>query len=294
MDGTMAVAGARPVRMRFAAGLVAGLVLPLLLGEAYLRIEPSERILTYLGDQSPLSGRYVPDPELGAGYQTLSDYRPFRGPDFAQMKSLNSPEPTWLFFGNSFAYGLSLAAKAERPTYRIYYLQELKDRPHLRIAQAKLLLESGMRPQHLFFTLIPLEIRNYARSPLSSVYVNRNGAINYHFRAPPWPWNNLIAHSRLALIAWVSSGLHNSDLLLRHSQVSEFLPAPVVNDFRRMFHIIGRLSREFHVPATVVIFPHRNQILQDDSKFVMQRTLESLGQEAGVARFFFLIGITRR
>jgi hypothetical protein len=201
------------------------------------------------------------------------------------MKSLNSPEPTWLFFGNSFAYGLSLAAKAERPTYRIYYLQELKDRPHLRIAQAKLLLESGMRPQHLFFTLIPLEVRNYARSPLSSVYVNRNGAINYHFRAPPWPWNNLIAHSRLALIAWVSSGLHNSDLLLRHSQVSEFLPAPVVNDFRRMFHIIGRLSREFHVPATVVIFPHRNQILQDDSKFVMQRTLESLGQEAGVNVF---------
>jgi hypothetical protein len=201
------------------------------------------------------------------------------------MASLNSDEPTWLFFGNSFAYGLSLAAKGQRPLYRIYYLQESKDRLHLRIAQARLLLQSGMRPQRMLFTLIPLEVREYARTPLSSVYVNRNGAINYQFRSPPRPLDRLIDHSRLALLAWVGSGLHHFDLTLRHSQVSEYLPPQVIDDFRKMFEVVGKLSRDYNVPATVVIFPHRNQILSDSSKFVMQRTLKRLGEEAGISVF---------
>ena len=285
MDGTIAALGARRGRMRFAVGLVAGLVLPLLLGEVYLRIDPPESVHAYLGDRSPLKGSYVSDPVLGAGYRALADYRPLHDPKFVEMASLNSPEPTWLFFGNSFAYGLSLAAKELRPSYRMYYLQERKDRLHLRIAQARLLLESGLRPQHLFFTVIPLEVRAYARTPLSSVYVNRNGAINYHYRLPGPPLDRLITHSRLALVAWVSSGLHQSDLLLRHSQVSEFLPQPVVDDFRRMFEVIGELSRKYQVPATVVTLPHRNQILRDESRFVMQRTLIRLGEQAGIKVF---------
>jgi hypothetical protein len=201
------------------------------------------------------------------------------------MSSLNSAEPTWLFFGNSFAYGLSLAAKTERPSHRIYYLQEPKDRIHLRIAQARLLLENGLRPQHMFFTLIPLEVREYARTPLSSVYVNRHGAINYRFRLPPRPLDSLVAHSRLALLGWIGSGLHHFDVTLRHSQVSEYLPPAVVEDFRRMFDAIGKLSRDYDVPATIVIFPHRNQILQDRSQFVMQRELERLGKGAGIMVF---------
>jgi hypothetical protein len=271
--------------MRFAVGLVAGLVLPLLFGETYLRIDPPESIHAYLGDQSPLKGIYVPDTVLGAGYRVLADYRPLHDPKFAEMASLNSPEPTWLFFGNSFAYGLSLAAKELRPSYRMYYLQERKDRLHLRVAQARLLLESGLRPQHMFFTVIPLEVRAYARTPLSSVYVNRNGAINYRYRLPGWPLDGMITQSRLGLVAWVSSGLHHSDLLLRHSQVSEFLPQPVVDDFRRMFEVIADLSRKYDVPATVVVFPHRNQILRNDSKFVMQKTLIRLGEEIGIRVF---------
>jgi hypothetical protein len=284
-DGTLSGADLRPRRMRFAAGLVAGLVLPLLVGEAFLRIEPPESIQIHLGDQSPLSGRYIPDAVLGAGYRALSDYRPTTGLKLAELNPLNSPEPTWLFFGNSFANGLRRAVQAQRPSHRMYYLQERGDRLHLRIAQARLLLESGMRPEQLFFTVIPLEVRNYGRTPLSSVYVNRNGAINYRFRTPGPPWDSLLRHSRLALVAWVSSGLHHSDPLLRNSQISESVPRPVVDDFRRMFEAIGRLSREYQVPATVVVFPHRNQILGNDSKFVMQQTFARLGQEAGIRVF---------
>jgi hypothetical protein len=285
MDGTIAALGARRGRMRFAVGFSAGLLLPLLFGEAYLRIDPPTNIHAYLGDQSPLSGFYVPDPVLGARYRALTDYRPFLGPNFSELASLNAPEPTWLFFGNSFAAALAQAAEKQRPSFRMYYLQERKDRLHLRIAQARLLLESGMRPQQMFFTLIPLEVREYARIPLQSVYVNLNGAISYRFRLPPRPWDKLIANSRLALLAWVSSGLHYSDLSLRHSQVSEFVPAPVIEDFRRMFGEIGKLSREYDVPASIVVFPHRNQILRDGSKFVMQRVLTQLGEEAGLRVF---------
>jgi hypothetical protein len=268
-------------RARFVVGVLIGLVAPLIFGEAYARLRPPADIQEYLGDDSPLTGIYRPDPVLGADYRSIADYRPAEAPPFAEIRPLNVPQ-TWLFFGNSFARQLSVKAREELPSHRILFFREFKDRLHLRIAEARMLLKDGLAPERMIFTLIPGEIAAYVKLPLSSVYVNRGGAITYRVRMPPAPWDRIIAHSRLALMAWVRSGLYQAMPRFRPSLITEIVPEIVVADFRRLFGVLGDLSREYRVPVTVVVFPDRRQILSGDSKFAMQKMVAELGKQAAL------------
>jgi hypothetical protein len=268
-------------RFRFVIGVLIGLCVPMIFGEAYVRLRPPADIQEYLGDESPLKGIYRPDPVLGADYRSIDDYHPTEAPPFAEIRPLNVPQ-TWLFFGNSFAFGMSVTAKKEMPSHRILFFREAKDRLHLRVAEARMLLENGLKPERMIFTLISGEIAAYVNLPLSSVYVNRGGAITYRVRMPPAPWNQVLIHSRLALMAWVRSGLYQANPGFRPWHITEIVPEIAVDDFRRLFGVLGELSREHGIPVTVIIFPDRRQILSNNSKFTMQKMIIELGKESGL------------
>jgi hypothetical protein len=180
---------------------------------------------------------------------------------------------------------MSVTARDELPAHRILFFREAKDRLHLRIAQARMLLENGLKPERMIFTLISGEIADYVKIPLSSVYVNRGGAITYRVRMPPAPWDQALIHSRLALMAWVHSGLYQAIPGFRPWDITETIPEIVVADFRRLFGVLGELSRQHGIPVTVIIFPDRRQILSDNSNFTMQKTIIALGKEAGLDVF---------
>lgn len=59
----------------FMIGLLLGLATPMAIGEAYVRAHPPNDILAYLGEASPLSGVYRPDPIIGADYRSPADFR---------------------------------------------------------------------------------------------------------------------------------------------------------------------------------------------------------------------------
>ena len=92
-----AIRAASGDRSRFVIGVLIGLLVPLLFGEAYARLRPPADIQEYLGDASPLKGIYRPDTVLGADYISIDDYRPVEAPPFAEIHPLNVPQ-TWLFF----------------------------------------------------------------------------------------------------------------------------------------------------------------------------------------------------
>lgn len=284
MDGTVTVTGAPRARVRFAVGLVAGLALPLLAGEAYVRFQPPEDLEPYLGDQSSRSGIYRPDPRLRVDYRSIDDYVPYDTPRLADITWPDPSQPVWLFFGNSFARGMSAAVRAALPSHRVLFFREAKDEFHLRVAQARLLLENGLRADRMFFTLIPIEFARYVLRPLPWVYVNSHGSISQRFRMPGWPLDQLLTHSWLARVAWIRTKLHHADPTFRMSRITEIVPQTVLDDFKVMFGILAEVSRKHSVPTTIVLLPDRRQIL-GRSDFTLQNKLIELAKGAGLDVF---------
>lgn len=278
-DSPTTVVPRKPARIRLAAGLVAGFLLPILLAEAYVRLHPPEDLHIYLGDSLHRSGIYRPDPVLRAGYRSAAEYVPFEAPRIADLRPLNSEQPTWLFLGNSFARGLSASVNERLPSHRVLFYREAKDEFHLRVAQFRLLLESGLRPDHAFFTLIPIEVARYVLRPLDWVHVSRDGALSSKFRLPGEPIDSLLNSSWLARIAWVRSRMHRADPTFRMSRITETVPQGALGDFDTMLHALAGLARKYEVPVTIVVLPDRRQIL-DQSSFSLQEKLATIVRRA--------------
>jgi hypothetical protein len=270
-------------RLRLAAGILAGLLLPLFAAEYYVHLKPPQDLEPYLGDAAP-SGIYRPDPVLRVDYKSIDDYTPFEAPRLADLKPLNVEQSTWLFFGNSFARGLSASVRERLPSHRILFFREAKDELHMRIAQLRLLLESGLKPERVFFTIIPIEVARYVIRPLKWVYVNRQGAISSKYNLPGEPINTVLEQSWLARLAWVRSKLHLADPTFRMSRITEAVPATAIEDFRTMFNALGEVSRKHGVPVTIVTLPDRRQIL-GESSFALQEQLSALIKSARLDKF---------
>ena len=284
MNGAVAIAGSRTGRFRLVVGIVIGLLLPLVAGEAYVRLLPLADLKPYLGDSYSRSGVYRPDPVLRVDYRSPDDFVPFDGtPRLRDLKPLNV-DRTWLFFGVSFAGGMSRWAGQSLPSHRTLFYRENGDEFHMRIAQARLLLENGLRPERMFFPMIPVEFARYVLRPLSWVDVNRYGAITYRVRMPGWPLDTLLAHSWLARVAWVRSKLHLASPTYRLSRITESVPQTVIDDFELMLGALGELSRKHQVPATIVLLPDRRQVL-GSSKFELQNKISALARKAGLDVF---------
>jgi hypothetical protein len=284
MNGAVAIAGSRTGRLRLVVGIAIGLLLPLVAGEAYVRLLPPADLKPYLGDSYSRSGIYRPDPVLRVDYRSPDDFVPSDGtPRLRDLKPLNV-DRTWLFFGVSFAGGMSRWAGNSLPSHRVLFFRETGDEFHMRVAQARLLLENGLRPERMFFPVIPVEFARYVLRPLSWVDVTRQGSIAYRIRMPGWPLDALLAHSWLARVAWVRSKLHLASPTYRLSRITESVPQTVIDDFESMLGALGELSRKHNVPATIVLLPDRRQIL-GSSNFELQDKMSALARKAGLDVF---------
>lgn len=262
-----------------AAGVIAGLSLPLVLGEAFARLRPPSNIQEFLGDGSRLSGNYRSEPLLGIGYRSPELYQPSEAPKLAQIPK-TSAKPTWMFFGVSFAWGISKIADRDMPSHRILFFREAGDRLNMRIPQARMILDYGIKAERLIFVLIPLEIARYTETPISYFNVNKNGALTYRVRKPSRPFDRIVDNSRLALIGWVRARRHNALPNFRLSTITENVPEIVERDFRTMFGELGKLQREKGVPVTILILPDRRQVLNEGSNYELQKKMATLAKEA--------------
>jgi hypothetical protein len=277
----MSVRTAKGTGWLVAAGVIAGLVVPLALGEAFMRLRPPENVRQFLDGDPALKGAYKSDSVLRMNYRSPDLYRPAEAPRLAEI-SKSSPKPTWMFFGVSFAKGISETAHRVMPSHRILFFREINDRMNMRVQQARMILDYGIKAERMIFVLIPLEVARYTETPLSYFNVNEKGAVAYSLRMPPQPFAWIVENSRLALVGWVRARRHNALPNFRLSAITENVPQTVQDDFRLMFGELDRLAREKGVPATIVILPDRRQVLNDGSNYALQKTMAALAKDAGI------------
>ena len=258
----MSVAGA----VRTLLGAVAGLLVLLLAGELFLRLAPPGDLRPYLGAELGLSGPYVADPVLGADYRSYDAFAaPYAG-RLEQLQQENSRRPVWAMFGNSFVQAAGMlgdTAQAALPDRQIFYLK--RNEPiYLRIAQLRLLLSNGLRPERVFFILLPVDLFGIALDPVVGLEVTPDGAIGRKLRKP-----GLLApvldNSRLALAAWTRSGRYRLLPGFRGESVLEPLPGLVTDELDRLFGEIAAVASQHHVPAMIVFIPNKEQIMGGQS-----------------------------
>ena len=252
----------RLISLSFLVGVLIGCATAFLLGELITRISLPKDLEPFLAEASPRSGVYRVDPELGVDYRSVDDFRSEYRERLAQLDTSNQAHRTWAWFGNSFvqAHGmLGDMAQRDHPEIRMFYLQQNSDLP-LHIAQMRLLLESGLKPERIVLVLPPLELLPLLKQPLASMSVNSCGAIVYRWRPPPEPFEDLIKSSHLALLAWIRSGRHAGNPSFLPSRLTEELPPSIKQDLAAIFRVLGRLSRQYNIPVTVLVLPNREQI----------------------------------
>ena len=174
-------------------------------------------------------------------------------------------------------------AQAAMPEVRMFYLQR-NERPGLRVAQMRLLLDHGLRPQRIIFVLLPVDAVSLCKQPLQSIHVNSHGAITTRLRMPAQPFDVLLRHSQLATLAWIRSGRHVWNPGFRMSQISDTLPQPLPDDLKQLVSAIGGLSRKHSVPVTVLLIPNREQII-GKAKFALQDSVIAMCRGQGLDWF---------
>jgi hypothetical protein len=277
--------GRRPWRasaVSFVSGLLGTTVAVLLLGEGYARFAPPNDFRHYVeGDAK--NAIYRADPVLGADYRSYQDFAAENARRLGELGPLDLPKPTWLFLGNSFVQApgmLADSASQALPTKRIFSLGRNVDLP-LRVAQARLLLRAGLRPERILFVLLPLDVWQIGPRPLSYIVVTAEGRIAARIRWPAPPWGKFIRASALATIAWVRGGWAAGDPAARIALIDQ-TPAPrMQSDLRKLLGALADVAREFTAPTTVVAVPDREQVF-GKSGFGLQAALRAICAQAGL------------
>jgi hypothetical protein len=266
-------------RVRLAAGFALGLAVPAALGEIHVRWRPPTDIVEYLGDEAPLRGAYRADPALGADYVAYEALRAEYADRLAELGPLDAAAaPTWAWFGNSFVQApgmLGDAAQAALPRHRMFYLKR-NEPMHLRVAQARQLLEAGLRAERILFVVLPLDAALYGARRLASLTVNPHGAITWRPRMPAPALAAAVAGSRLAFVGWVRSGRHADDPAFRPRDVMTRVAPSLRADLRAQLGALSEAARRHAVPVTLVLVPNREQILGSGG-FALQDALADIG-----------------
>ena len=252
----------RQLRLRFLLGLLAGFAGALLLGELITRLRLPEDLQPFLGEASPLTGVYRPDPELGADYRSVEDFREKYRDRLRELEEPNRPQRTWAWFGNSFVQAQGMLgdmAQTNHPDIRMFYLRHNSELP-MHVAHLRLLLDSGLRPERVIMVILPVDLIPLGKQPLNTITVNSHGAITYRWRPAPAPFDAVLHSSRLALLGWVRSGRQTGYLPFQPRSRSDELPSSLTQDLATIFQVVGRISRKHDVPLTVVLLPNREQI----------------------------------
>ncbi|MBY0533031.1 MAG: hypothetical protein K2P86_13765 [Xanthobacteraceae bacterium] len=264
-----------------AAGVLAGLIVPLVLGETFARLRPPANTHEFLGDASPWRGDFTADPKQIVRYNADSIYSTH---DLVPLSTIpkTADRPTWLYSGVSFGWGIWNQTDQMKLPRRVLYMHQINDRLHMRIAHARRILEYGIKLDRIVFVLIPLEIARYTETPLASIYVNNKGAITQRVRPAPPPFDWVLDHSRLALLGYIRARLHTWLPYFRLSTITENFPPIVENDFRFMLGQMAELQKQFGVKITVAVLPDRRQVLNDNSNYAMQNAFRAIGKETGI------------
>lgn len=270
-----------PERLRFVAGLAFGLALPLLFAELVARFQPPQDLRLYRDDDT--TGIYRPDPVLRLDYHSFAGFEKENAMALQRLGALDDPRATWLFFGNSFVQAegmLGATAQAALPEKRIFYLGRNEILP-LRVAQARLLVAHGLRPERIIFTLLPNDFLGLGVQPLETMRVSPRGALKYRLRLPPEPLASIVRGSRLTELAWVRSGRHVLHPEFRGHHLTERAPPSIVHDVGVLLGEMKRVAQQGNAQLTVLLIPNREQIFGTGG-FALQDAILDVCREQGI------------
>lgn len=272
-------------RRRFVAGVLLSAGLLVGVAEGFLRLFPMPDLHLYLGEESPSSGPFVADPEWVVAYRNWDAFAAENEKALAPYLPLSGnadPRPVWAFFGNSFVQdpgGLADSVRdkvSDRHVFKLGRLEQIE----VRLAQVRLLLEHGFRPERLFVELMCVDTLRLGPHPLASTRVTPRGAITYVPVLPPGPLGRLIGQSRLALTARVRVGDHKGNSRFNMVHLYQRVEEPLLGDLCRLFGNLARLTRKHNIPTTIGLLPDNNQILRR-SGFAFQDAFTPLLHEMG-------------
>ena len=274
-------------RLRRSAALAAGVAFAsltlLAASEGFLRHFPPRDFRPYLGDDSGLTGPSRAGDRFGVRYRSWDafegDYRERLG----ELREASGSPRCWAMFGSSFVHMRGQLADTARAT--------LPDRPlfnlgrnellFVRAAQVELLLDRGMRPERVFFVLVPNDLSPLTTHSLSQIHVTPGGGIAYAPNLPAGRAGRALRHCRLGMLAWVRTGRHRAVPTFPLHGCARGVPPGVLADAGRILAGLGEAGRRHAVPITVVLLPDHHQILRG-VPFRLQDQLTPLCREAGL------------
>ena len=257
----------RGTRRQWSLGFLLAMATILALAEVFLRIFPPRDLQPYLGERSPLSGIYKPDRAFGVTYQSFDAFAADNAKALRPWLPLDGPperRAIWAMFGSSFVHMRGMLADTARQSVTdraIFNLGKNEPVP-VRMAQIQLLLERGLKPERLFFQIMPLDFAGLAEQPLASYHVTARGALTYRPKVPDGSWGRWILNSRLALTAWCRTGLQKGDAFASRGRLTAAVDDGLMRDARHLFGALARVMKQHDVPATVILIPNYEQIWQ--------------------------------
>jgi hypothetical protein len=269
----------------FVLGCVLAVALLAGFAELFLRLFPPHDLDPYLGEDTPLTGIYRPDGDFSVTYRSWDAFRADNAErlrEFLPFEADRDGRPLWAFFGNSFVQApgmLADTARAGVPDRRIFNLGR-NEHLFLRLAQVKLLLEHGMKPERIFIELMPVDVVPMGSQPLATNHVTARGALTYllprQVRLVDW----LMGHSRLALTASVRTGRQRGNPAFRSDRLYQGLHDPLLGDLRLLFGNLARVARQHQVPVTLLLIPAFHQV-REGAPCGFQDTLTPVLREQG-------------
>ncbi len=271
------------VVLRFCVGVVLAVALLLGLAEGFLRLFPPSDLRPLLGEESGLTGPYAPDADFAVTYRSFADFAAENARALRRCPPLDRPadRPVWAMFGNSFVQAPGMLADTARRRVADRLVFNLGRNEHLavRLAQIKLLLENGFKPERIFVEVMPVDMP--VQQPLDTIEVTSQGAMTHRPRLPPEPAATVVRNSRLALSAWCRCGLHQAHPGYDRASIHDRLPDTLEADVRRLLTGLARAAHGHGVPVTVLLIPTYDQVCKGAS-FGFQDAVAALGRAAGL------------
>jgi hypothetical protein len=255
------------------------------LAEGYLRLSPPQELHPYLGEASPLTGTFVPDPDLGVTYSSWEGFCADNTPQIQQYLPLEDQahgRKVWAMFGNSFIQAPGMLADVTRVALPDHCTFNLGRNEHLcvRLAQIDLLLRQGLQPERVFVEMMPVDVLPLGDQPLATIRVTSKGALTYAPRLPPGAAGRLVEHSQCALTGWARLGRHKGNPCFNKRTLYEGLDETLRDDLHTLFANLARRTQSHQVPMTVLLIPSYHQVAQNAS-FGFQDTLTALLRPLG-------------
>jgi hypothetical protein len=250
-------------KLAFAGGALLAALAAVALGELYLRVAPPGDLAPYL-QEGDRPGPFTADPTFGVRYRSLEALaadNPGRLDPYRPLFNSPGAPPVWAFFGNSFVQAPDMLADTTRKLVpqRVTFNLGKNELPAVRLAQAALLLDSGLAPERVFVVLIPLDVAAYALHGLDQYRATPSGAHAFAPRLPP-VGGGLVRDSRLALKGWTRTTLHQNRPFFSAAALYTRVDPAIRADVRTGLGGLAAVAARHRVPVTVVLLPSHEQV----------------------------------